>query len=146
MQDKDHKKMKKQEMKVFTMYEGWDGSSRQRSRLVNKTMMAGMEKSDEFHRKREALIEKKYNADEIQQRILNGDGGSWIKEPYDPEVIFQLDRFHIYQEIKRKLKEKEAQKAVTELFEAGKIDEMLEYIRIYGDSVESRDAVDKRSE
>ena len=146
MQDKDHKKMKKQEMKVFTMYEGWDGSSRQRSRLVNKTMMAGMEKSDEFHRKREALIEKKYNADEIQQRILNGDGGSWIKEPYDPEAIFQLDRFHIYQEIKRKLKEKEAQKAVTELFEAGKIDEMLEYIRIYGDSVESRDAADKRSE
>ena len=136
MQDKDHKKMKKQEMKVFTMYEGWDGSSRQRSRLVNKTMMAGMEKSDEFHRKREALIEKKYNADEIQQRILNGDGGSWIKEPYDPEVIFQLDRFHIYQEIKRKLKEKEAQKAVTELFEAGKIDEMLEYIRSYGDSVQ----------
>ena len=49
------------------------------------------------------------------------------------------------QEIKRKLKEKEAQKAVTELFEAGKIDEMLEYIRIYGDSVESRDAADKRS-
>ena len=81
MQNKDHKKMKTQEMKVFTMYEGWDGSSRQRSRLVNKTMMAGMEKSDEFHRKREALIEKKYNADEIQQRILNGDGGSWIKEP-----------------------------------------------------------------
>ena len=63
-------------------------------------MMAGMEKSDEFHRKREALIEKKYNADEIQQRILNGDGGSWIKESYDPEVIFRLDRFHIYQEIK----------------------------------------------
>ena len=105
-----------------------------------------MEKSDEFHRKREALSEKKYNSDEIQQRILNGEGGSWIKEPYDPEVIFRLDRFHIYQEIKRKLKEKEAQKAVTELFEAGKIDEMLEYIRIYGDSVESRDAADKRSE
>ena len=145
MQDKGHKKMKKQEMKVFTMYEGWDGSSRQRSRLVNKTMLAGMEKSDEFHRKREALIEKKYNADDIQQRILNGDGGSWIKEPYDPEAIFQLDRFHIYQEIKRKLKEKEAQKAVTELFEAGKIDEMLEYIRIYADSVENSDAADKRS-
>ena len=35
----------------------------------------------------------KYNVDEIQQRILNGDGGSWIKEPYDPDVIFQLDRY-----------------------------------------------------
>lgn len=143
MQDKAHKKMKKQEMKVFTMYEGWDAQSRE-SRLVNKAMLAGMEKSSEFHRKREALIEKKYNADEIRQRVLNGDGGSWIKEPYDSEVIFQLDRFHIYQEIKRKLKEKEAQKEVTELFEAGKMEEMLEYIRIYADSVESNDRTDKR--
>lgn len=144
MQDKAHKKMKKQEMKVFTMYEGWDAQSRE-SRLVNKAMLAGMEKSSEFHRKREALIEKKYNADEIRQRVLNGDGGSWIKEPYDSEVIFQLDRFHIYQEIKRKLKEKEAQKEVTELFEAGKMEEMLEYIRIYADSVDSNDRTDKRS-
>lgn len=144
MQDKAHKKMKKQEMKVFTMYEGWDAQSRG-SRLVNKAMLAGMEKSGEFHRKREALIEKKYDADEIQQRVLNGDGGSWIKEPYDPEAIFQLDRFHIYQEIKRRLKEKEAQEAVTELFEGKKMDEMLEYIRVYADSVESSDRTDKRS-
>lgn len=71
MQDKAHKKMKKQEMKVFTMYEGWDAQSRG-SCLVNKTMLAGMEKSSDFHRKREALIEKKYDADEIQQRVLNG--------------------------------------------------------------------------
>ncbi len=144
MQDSTHKKMKKQEMKVFTMYEGWDAESRGK-RLVNKTMLAGMEKSSEFHRKREALIEKKYNADEIQQRILNGDGGSWIKEPYDTETIFQLDRFHIYHEIKRKLKEKETQKTVIELFEAKKMDEMLEYILIYADSVCSNDESDKRS-
>lgn len=144
MQDSTHKKMKKQEMKVFTMYEGWNEQS-QGGRLVNKVMLAGMEKSSEFHRKREAVIEKKYNADEIQQRILNGDGGSWIKEPYDGEAIFQLDRFHIYQEIKRKLKEKEAQEAVTVLFEEKKIDEMLEYILIYADSVSSNDKTDKRS-
>lgn len=55
---------------------------------MNKAMLAGMEKSSDFHGKREALIEKKYNADEIQQRILNGDGGSWIKEPYDAEAIY----------------------------------------------------------
>ena len=144
MQDSTYKKMKKQEMKVFTMYEGWDEEST-RSRLVNKAMLAGMEKSNEFHRKREALIEKRYNADEIGQRILNGDGGSWIKEPYDGETIFQLDRFHIYQEIKRKLKEKEAQETVTELFEAKKIDEMLEYILIYADSVSGNEESDKRS-
>ena len=108
MQDSNHKKMKKQELKVFTMYEGWDEEKEKekRSTLVEKTMLAGMEPSQKFHEKREAMIERKYNVDEIQQRILNGDGGSWIKEPYDPDVIFQLDRYHIYQEILRKQTQK----------------------------------------
>ncbi len=130
MQDAHHKKMKKQEMKVFTMYEGWDEEQekRKRSTLVGKTMLAGMETSHDFHEKREACIRKKYAADEIKQRILNGDGGSWIKEPYDPDAIFQLDRYHIYQEILRKISNKEAQKEVRRLFEEEKIDEMLEYI------------------
>ena len=34
------------------------------------------------------MIQKKYNPDEIGRRILNGDGGSWIKEPYDDEASF----------------------------------------------------------
>ena len=147
MQDRHHKKMKKQEMKVFTMYEGWDAEKEKqgRSSLVGKTMLAGMEKSAQFHEKREACIRKKYNADEIGQRILNGDGGSWIKEAYDPDVIFQLDRYHIYQEILRKIRDKEAQEAIRELFEKEKTDEMLEYIQIYADSVESPDEKDKTS-
>ena len=99
MQGKAHEKAKKHEMKVFTMYEGWEEDpTNKRSKLVGKTVMAGMENSKEFHEKREALIEKIYNADEIQQRILNGDGGSWIKETYEPDAIFQLNRYHIYQE------------------------------------------------
>lgn len=147
MQDEHHKKMKKQEMKVFTMYEGWDAEKEKngRSTLVGKVMLAGMEKSPEFHKKREACIRKKYNADEIGQRILNGDGGSWIKEPYDPDVIFQLDRYHIYQEILRKISDKRAQSEIRRLFEKEKIEEMLEYIEVYAASVESPDEKDKRS-
>ena len=148
MQDEHHKKIKKQEMKVFTMYEGWDAEKEKqgRSTLVEKTMLAGMEKSTEFHEKREACIRKKYNVDEIGQRILNGDGGNWVKEPYDEDVIFQLDRYHIYQEIQRKIRDKEAQEAIRELFEQEKTDEMLKYIQIYGDSAESDDGEDKTSE
>lgn len=37
--------------------------------------------------------------------------------------------YRVTAEIKRKLKEKEVQKAVTELFEANRIDKMLEYIQ-----------------
>lgn len=147
MQDEHHKKMKNQEMKVFTMYEGRDAEKekQKRSTLVEKTMLAGMEDSTEFHAKREACIRKKYAADEIGQRILNGDGGSWIKEPYDPEAIFQLDRYHIYQEILRKIRDKKAQREIRELFEQEKIDEMLEYIQLYAASVESPDERDKAS-
>lgn len=147
MQDEHHKKMKKQEMKVFTMYEGWDAEKEKqgRSTLVGKTMLAGMEKSREFHEKREACIRKKYNADEIGQRILNGDGGSWIKEPYDPDAIVQLDRYHIYQEILRKIGDKEAQTEIRKLLEEEKPDEMLDYIETYAASVESPDEKDKRS-
>lgn len=147
MQDRNHKKMKKQEMKVFTMYEGWDAEKEKqnRSTLVEKTMLAGMEKSSEFHEKREACIRKKYNADEIGQRILNGDGGGWINEPYDTEVIFQLDRYHVYQEITRKISDKQAQEEIRRLFDEEKPEEMLKYIEIYATSVESPDEKDKRS-
>ena len=116
-----------------------------RSTLVNKTMLAGMEKINDFHAKREACIRKKYAADEIGQRILNGDGGSWIKEPYDPDTIFQLDRYHIYQEILRKISNKDAQKEIRRLFDEEKMDEMLEYIQIYATSVASQDENDKSS-
>ena len=147
MQDKHHKKMKKQEMKIFTMYEGWDAEkeTQKRSTLVEKSMLAGMEDSTEFHAKREACIRKKYAADEIGQRILNGDGGSWIKEPYDSEAIFQLDGYHIYQEILRKISDKKAQKEIRELFEQEKMDPMLEYIQMYAASVEHPEESNKES-
>lgn len=147
MQDSKHKKMKKQEMKVFTMYEGWDAEKEKqnRSTLVEKTMLAGMEKSSEFHAKREACIRKKYNADEIGQRVLNGDGGGWINEPYDSETIFQLDRYHVYKEITRKISDKQAQEEIRRLFDEEKPEEMLEYLEVYATSVESPDEKDKRS-
>ena len=71
-------------------------------------MLAGMEPSRLFREKREALIEKQYDVNEIQQRILNGDGGSGIKETYDPDAIFQLERYHVYQEILRKINDRSA--------------------------------------
>jgi len=146
LQGKDHRSMAKQEMKVATIYEGWEKDDRCGSRLCGKRVIAGMEKSNEFHEKREAQIRSVYNTDEIEYRILNGDGGSWIKDPYEPDAIFQLDRFHIRQEIKRKLnRDREAVKAVEELFEAEKMDEMLEYIRIYAESVKTSDKEDTRS-
>lgn len=71
-------------MKIFTIYKGWAADGLKRSRLVNKKMLAGMKKRILFHQKWEALIE----------------------QVYDTEVIFQQERFHIRQEIKRKIRDK----------------------------------------
>lgn len=144
MQDRKHKKMKNQEMKVSTIYEGWKADDGGRSRLVGKTMLAGMEKGSDFHAKREAVIEARYAVDEIGQRVLNGDGGSWVREPYDPDTIVQLDRYHVYQAILRNIGDKKAQKEIRELFDREKPEEMLEYIKIYADSVAGDEKADRR--
>jgi hypothetical protein len=145
MQGSNHKRKPKQEMKVAVMYDGWEKDGKKNSRSSKKTICAGIEKAPEFHAKREALLRNKYNADEIEYRILNGDGGSWIKDPYELETVFQLDCFHIHQDIRRKIRNKKAQKDITELFESEKIDEMFEYIKMYADSVSSEDENDSQS-
>lgn len=49
--------------------------------------------------------------------ILNGDGVGWIREPYDPDAIFRLDRYHVYKEILRKIGDKKAREENKELIE-----------------------------
>lgn len=147
MQDERHRKCPKKEMKVFTMYRGWDAQKEAegRSTLVGRKTLAGMEGSEEFHRKREAYIEQTYNVDEIGQRILNGDGGSWIKETYDEEAIFQLDPYHVQKAIIKGLGDVSAREEVRAKLCDGEIEEALDYIHTYADSVDSEDPTDKRS-
>lgn len=144
MQGNDHKKIKKQELKVATIYDGWDAETGKH--LVNRLLVAGMEPAGKFLKKKENAIAKAYNIDEIEHRILNADGGRWIKDDAD-NVIFQLDRFHILQEITRKInKDKNAAKDITRLFRDEKIDEMLEYITVYADSIDNDNPKDDRAQ
>jgi len=145
MQGRDHKKAPKQEMKVGVTYEGWEADEKDNSRLANKRVIAGMESSKDFHAKREAQIQSVYNPDEIGYRILNGDGGGWIHDPYEPDTVFQLDPFHIEREIKRKLTEKEAMRGASQLYHKGEYEKLLEFLETYATSVESPDKNDKRS-
>ena len=91
-----------------------------------------------FIKKEKRRLEAFIMVDEIKYRILNGDGGGWIKDPYDPEVIYQLDPFHIKKAIKDKInRSEEARTDITALYEDGKIDYMLDYIEMYANSVDT---------
>jgi hypothetical protein len=49
-------------------------------------------KPEEFKTLRDTAVAEKYNVDEIQYRILNGDGAAWIRNGHDLETdIFRLD-------------------------------------------------------
>ena len=146
-QGRHHEKLPMQEVKVASTYEGWDAEKEKqnRSTLVEKHILAGIEDSKKFHDKREADIRRRYDADGIEQRIVNGDGGSWIGEPNDPDAIIQLDPFHVHKEIRRLIADKEAVREIEELLSEKDVDGALSYIQVYADSIAGNDPADKKA-
>ena len=140
LQGKDRPKGKKgREIKVSTAYEGWD----ENGALVGKVMSVGFEDGKTFQKLREAMIKKVYDTDAVKLRVLNGDGADWVKNCEDPGTEFQLDRFHVYKKITETIKDREMQSRIRELYDECKIEELLEAIQIYADSIATDDPKDK---
>lgn len=131
MQGKDRpKKGRRLELKVAVAYDGWEIESKDRYRLRNKIAVAGFDDSRAFQKRKEGAISKEFNTDEIEIRILNGDGGSWIKGGLiDESVHYQLDPFHLNRDIVRKVKDKEDRKKIVSLLNHKRIDDMLGYVK-----------------
>lgn len=104
------------EMKLHETYEGWKKGSK-RHEIINKTYIAGFMSSREIREIREAKIYNKYNEEKIQYRVINGDGATWINSLAGKKIIRQKDRFHIHQEIIRKIEDKDEQEKVRKMFE-----------------------------
>ncbi len=137
IQGKDRPKSgKKLEMKVAVAYEGWREVSKDRFELVNKMACAGFEEVATFYKKKEAMISKEYNIDEIRMRILNGDGASWIKHGIDDTVHYQLDPFHKHKAILRNVRDVEQRKTILELLGENKIEDTIGYIDALANSTE----------
>ncbi|MGN0152303.1 MAG: ISLre2 family transposase [Wujia sp.] len=130
---KNKKKASSMEMKVATVYDGWEDEG---TKLHNKVVVAGMETGKKFNEKTEAVIQSVFDIDAAQLRVLNGDGANWIKNTYEPDRIFQLDRFHIKKEIRRCIPERNIRNQILNKFENNKMDEMLEDIRTYINSID----------
>ncbi len=84
----------------------------------------------DFSEKKEGAIAAVFDTDEITMRILNGDGGGWIKGGLvDADVHFQLDPFHKNREITRKVKDDKQRETVRRLLEEKRIEDLLTYIK-----------------
>lgn len=140
LQGKDRRKshQKKAEIKVSIACDGWVKEGKNRYRLDEKIVTAGIETAKDFHAKREV-----FNLDETEISILNADGVPWLKRVKDKSTIYQMDPFHKYQAIKENISAGEARKAIRELLDAGQLDEMFEYITIYRDSLGDDKEIEK---
>lgn len=123
------------EVKVGTMYEGWESDTGKRSVLSEKTVYAGVEPSEDFHDKWESKIQSIYDPDKIGIRVLNGDGGSWIRDEYNAGTIHQLDRFHVIKMIRQNVSSDEIRKEMLKQVRADNESELLSLAQIYYDSI-----------
>lgn len=137
LQGKDRKQngQNKAEIKVAIAYDGWKKTGKDRYELPDKLVVAGFTQAKEFHEYREAAIASKYNLDEVAQRILNGDGASWIKKVKDKSTCFQLDPFHRNKAVKEKIHDKKAIKDIMELLADEKVEELFHYLELYKNSL-----------
>ena len=145
LQGKDRKQRRypKAEMKAAIAYDGWVDEGSGRYSLDGKVVTAGFNKAADFHKVREAMIASEYNLDEVQLRLLNGDGAAWIKKTRDKETVFQLDPFHRNKSIRENLSHPKAIHDVLSLFENEQIEEMFDYLNVYKDSLSNDAEIDK---
>ena len=128
---------KSKEMKVAIAYDGAEKVGEKRYRLTNKVAAANFESINKFVRRKEGKIAETYCVDEIETRILNGDGASWIKQSItDETVIFQLDTFHRNKAILENVSDPAMKKEIFRLLYSKKIDDLLVYIEALSNSVE----------
>lgn len=64
------KKASGMEVKIGTMYEGWKEGTGKRSCLAGKTVVAGIERSENFHEKWEAKIQSIYDPEKDRKSVV----------------------------------------------------------------------------
>lgn len=132
MQGKSRGKKKgKKELKIGIAYEGWKQryAGSKEYKTVEKIAYAGYINPEEFRDLRDAYVAEKYNVDEIEYRILNGDGAAWIEKGHDCEnSIFQLDPYHLSQSVIRAVRDKKARAHILKWLKKGEFQKVYEKI------------------
>jgi hypothetical protein len=131
------------EMKLAIAYEGARKVGAGRYELSNKVVYSGFEETEKFQERKEGAIAAVYKADDIEIRLLGGDGARWIRQGITDETVhFQLDPFHRNKAIRQYVKDPQMQSRMYELLHAKDIDMLLTYIQALSNSVEDEEECD----
>ena len=89
------KKVRNIEIKLGMTYEGWKEIGKNRYELVGKEFVAGYMTGEEMADITNANLHSKYDMNKVELRVLNSDGGSWIKKLLTAKAIYQADSYHL---------------------------------------------------
>ena len=134
------------EMKVGIAYDGvtWTTykSGRKRRKLDKKVALAGFMPIAEYRRQKEGLIASVFDKDEIELRVINGDGGSWTLPKQEEGNICVLDEFHRNKKLKECVRDQEFARTLRSLLFENKIDELLECLEAQINSITDKKEIE----
>ena len=126
------------EMKMGIAYDGatWQIGKNKRRTLDNKVAYAAFEDAAEFKKNKEGVLASRFNVDEIELRVINGDGAQWIQKRSDVDCISVLDKFHRNKKITECVQNKEQAKLIRKLLYEGKIQDVMDCLEVLVNSAE----------
>ena len=127
------------EMKVGIAYDGatWQlgKGGKKRRTLDCKVAYASFEKAREFQRNKEGVVASRFKVDEVELRVINGDGAQWIQKHGDTDCISVLDQFHRNKKITECVRDPEFGKLLRDLLYEKRIDDLMDCIEAQINSV-----------
>lgn len=97
-------KERKAEIKIGIAYEGWEEVSKNRYKVIEKTVYSAITSGDSFWEKFSLKLARKYDLPRVGEIIGGGDGAAWVKSGVSLlGGKYQLDRFHLRRALLRSL-------------------------------------------
>ena len=137
------------EMKVGIAYDGvqWlQTKSGKRRVLDNKVAYASFENVREFRKNKEGLVASRFDVDEIELRIYNGDGAQWIRQQNSDACIDVLDSFHRNKKITECVRDPQFAFLLRSLLQSKNIDLLLDCLDAQINSVTDANELAKLKE
>ena len=131
LQGKSRKRYgRSKEMKVGIAYDGatWQigKGGKKRRTLDCKVAYASFETAREFQRNKEGVVASRFDVDEIDLRVINGDGAQWIQENGDADCIGVLDQFHRNKKITECVRDPVFGKLLRDLLYEKRIEDLMD--------------------
>lgn len=122
------KKVRNIELKLGMTYEGWEEVGKNRYALVGKEYVSGYMTGEEMANITNANLHSKYDMRKVELRVLNSDGGNWIKKLLVAKAIYQADSYHLKEKITTNVRDVEDAETLKNMFYKKEYTKMLEYV------------------